>query len=244
MKSYAIIPARGGSKGVPRKNIALLGGFPLVAYAIAAAKLTPSIERVIVSTDDEEVATIARTFGAEVPFLRPAELAQDSSRDIEFMLHAIEWLRDNEGLVPEYFVELRPTTPLRHPQDIQKAIEIITAHPEATSLISAHDIRESPHKLFRKNGDYFEGLFPQDSRPEYWTLPRQAFPPMYQPDGYVDIVKTTHMQESGRLQGDRMLAFISTDTGEVDKAEDLKFIQFKLETEGWEVYEWLKKNFS
>lgn len=244
MSAYAIIPARGGSKGVPRKNISLLGGYPLVAYAIAAAKLTPSIERIIVSTDDDEVAAIARKFGAEVPFLRPAELAQDGSRDIGFMLHAIQWLREHEGSVPDYFVELRPTTPLRHPEDIEKAIGLIQKHPEATSLISSHEIRESPHKLFRRNGDYFEGLFPHDPRPEYWSLPRQEFPPIYQPDGYVDILKTAYMEGHNRLQGDMMLAFESPDTGEVDKAEDLKFIQFKLETEQWEVYEWLTKNFS
>ena len=244
MSAYAIIPARGGSKGVPRKNISLLGGYPLVAYAIAAAKLTPSIERIIVSTDDDEVAAIARKFGAEVPFLRPAELAQDGSRDIGFMLHAIQWLREHEGSVPDYFVELRPTTPLRHPEDIEKAIGLIQKHPEATSLISSHEIRESPHKLFRKKDDYFEGLFPHDPRPEYWSLPRQEFPPIYQPDGYVDILKTAYMEGHNRLQGDMMLAFESPDTGEVDKAEDLKFIQFKLETEQWEVYEWLTKNFS
>jgi CMP-N-acetylneuraminic acid synthetase len=243
MKFYAIIPARGGSKGVPRKNIALLGGYPLLAYAIAAAKLTPLIERIVVSTDDEEIASVARKFGAEVPFLRPAEIAQDTSRDIEFMLHAIRWLRDNEGIVPEYLVELRTTTPLRHPHDVQKAVEMIQKYPEATSLISSHEIRESPHKLFRKSGDYFEGLFPHDPRPEYWNLPRQEFPPIYQPDGYVDILKTSYMEEHQRLQGDRMLAFESPDTGEVDKAEDLKFIQFKLDTEQWEVYEYLKNNF-
>ena len=244
MSAYAIIPARGGSKGVPRKNISLLGGYPLVACATDAEKLTPSIERIIVSTDDDEVDAIARKFGAEVPFLRPAELAQDGSRDIGFMLHAIQWLREHEGSVPDYFVELRPTTPLRHPEDIEKAIGLIQKHPEATSLISSHEIRESPHKLFRRNGDYFEGLFPHDPRPEYWNLPRQEFPLIHQPDGYVDILKTAYMEERKRLQGDKMLAFVSPDTGEVDKEEDIKFIQFKLETEQWEVYEWLTKNFS
>ena len=244
MKTYAVLPARGGSKGVPRKNIKMLGGFPLLAYAIAAAKLTPSIERILVSTDDEEIASIARKFGAEVPFMRPAEIAHDTSRDIEFMLHGIQWLRDNEGVVPEYVVELRATTPLRHPVDIEKAIAMIKEHPEATAVISAHEIRESPHKLFHKHGNYFAGLFPNDPRPEYWTMPRQAFPPIYQPDGYVDILRTSHMEEKHLLQGESMLAFVSPNTGEVDTEEDFKFIEYKLDTEKWEVHDYLQKNFS
>ena len=243
MDAYALIPARGGSTGVPGKNIALLGGFPLIAYAIAAAKLTPSITRVVVSTDSEAIANIAKRFGAEVPFMRPAEIARNDSRDIEFLLHATKWFEENEGSVPEYVVELRPTTPLRHPEDIEKAIIMIKVHPEASSLVSAHEIRESPHKLFSLQGGQFKGLFPHDPRPEYWNLPRQAFPPIFQPDGYVDILKASNMKKTGRQHGDQILAFVSPDTGEIDRAEDFKFIEFKLQAEKWEVYDYLKKNF-
>lgn len=243
MDAYALIPARGGSTGVPGKNIAQLGGFPLIAYAIAAAKLAPSISRVVVSTDSEAIADIARRFGAEIPFMRPAEIARNDSRDIEFLLHATEWFETNEGSVPEHVVELRPTTPLRHPEDIEKALVMIQAHPEASSLVSAHEIRENPHKLFSLEGENFVGLFPQDPRPEYWNLPRQAFQPIYQPDGYVDILKASHMKKTGRQHGDYILAFVSPDTGEIDRKEDFPFLEFKLQNEKWEVYDYLKKNF-
>jgi len=244
MDAYALIPARGGSTGVPGKNIALLGGFPLIAYAIAAAKLAPGIKRIVVTTDSEEIADIAHRFGAEVPFMRPAEISRNDSRDIEFLLHAVEWFETHDGSVPDYIVELRPTTPLRHPVDIGKALEMIHAHPEASSLVSAHEIREAPHKLFGLKGENFVGLFPQDPRPEYWNLPRQAFPPIFQPDGYADILKASYMKETGRQHGDCILAFVSPDTGEIDRKEDFKFIEFKLQTEKWEVYDYLKKNFS
>jgi N-acylneuraminate cytidylyltransferase len=244
MGTFAIIPARGGSKGIPKKNIKMLGGFPLIAYAIAAAKLSSSVERIIVTTDSEEIAEIARKFGAEVPFMRPVEIAGDKSTDLEFMLHAIDWFKEHERAVPEYWVQLRATTPLRKPPDIDKAIGFLKAHPEATSLRSGHEIRESPYKLFGIKDEYFTGLFPEDTRPEYYNLPRQEFPPVYQPDGYVDILKTSYMVEHNKQHGDKMLAFVSPDTGEIDGPNDFAFIEFKLKDGQWEIFDWLKKNFS
>jgi CMP-N-acetylneuraminic acid synthetase len=244
METFAIIPARGGSKGVPKKNIKMLGGFPLLAYPIIASKLSLSIERTIVTTDSEEIAEIARKFGAETPFLRPAEISGDTSTDLDFMNHAINWFKDNEGSVPEYWIELRATTPLRKPADVEAALKLIKVHPEATSLRSGHEIRESPYKLFGIKDNYFVGLFPDDPRPEYYNLPRQFFPPVYQPDGYVDILKTSYITAHKRQHGDKMLAYPSPDTGEVDGPNDFAFIEYKLETESWEIYNYLKKNFS
>ncbi|MDO8553021.1 MAG: acylneuraminate cytidylyltransferase family protein [bacterium] len=244
MNAFAIIPARGGSKGLPKKSIALLGGFPLIAYSIAVAKLSKKVERVIVSTDSEEMAEVARSFGAETPFMRPAEFARDDSPDIEFVRHAIEWLKENENQVPEYLVHLRPTTPLRKPNDIDSAIEMLTEHKDATSLRSGHEIRESPFKLFGIKDGYFTGLFPQDSRPEYWNLPRQTFPPVYQPDGYVDVLRTDFIQKTHVMHGNKILAFVSPDTGEIDKQEDFAFAEYTLKNGSWEIYDYLKKNFS
>src|SRR3989338_3142947 len=158
MNAFAIIPARGGSKGVPKKSIALLCGFPLIAYSIAAAKLSKTIARVIVSTDSEEMAEVARSFGAEAPFMRPAEFARDTSPDIEFVQHAIQWLKEHESRVPEYLVHLRPTTPLRKPEDIDRAIEMLMKHKDATSLRSGYEMRESPYKLFGIQDGYFTPL--------------------------------------------------------------------------------------
>ncbi|MBT3921890.1 MAG: acylneuraminate cytidylyltransferase family protein, partial [Nitrospina sp.] len=111
--AISLIPARGGSKGIPRKNLALLDGKPLIAYSIEESLNCSLISRTIVSTDDPEIAEVARKYGAEAPFLRPSELAQDDTPDFPVFLHALEWLRANEDLSPDMFVQLRPTTPIR-----------------------------------------------------------------------------------------------------------------------------------
>ena len=144
----AAIPARGGSKGVPKKNIKLLKDYPLIAYSIIAAKQSKKIDRVIVSTDSEEIAGIAKKYGAEVPFLRPAGFAGDKSPDMEWVLHLLKWLKENEGVEPELIVHLRPTTPLRDPDLIDRAIDKIKNNKEATSLRSGQEMDECPYKSF------------------------------------------------------------------------------------------------
>ena len=127
----AFIPARSGSKSVIDKNIHLLAGYPVIAYSIIAARMSGAIGRIFVSTDSEAYAEIARTYGAEAPFLRPAEFSTDSSPDRECILHACEWLRDNEGFTPEYWVHLRPTTPLRDPAIMDTAIKEALSRPRS-----------------------------------------------------------------------------------------------------------------
>jgi CMP-N,N'-diacetyllegionaminic acid synthase len=155
LKTIAYIPVRGGSKGVPKKNIHPLGGYPLIAYTIAVAKLSKHITRIIVSTDSEEIAEIALRFGAEVPFIRPSEFAQDMSPDRGHFLHAMNWMKEHEQYVPEYWVHLRATTPLREPKIIDQAIEELHSRADATSLRSGHLAPESPCKWFRKDEDGF-----------------------------------------------------------------------------------------
>jgi len=240
----ALIQARGGSKGVPKKNIRSLGGFPLIAYSIIACKLAKLIERTIVSTDDEEIAAVARKFGADVPFMRPAEFAQDDSTDMEVIQHAIDWFEENEQYAPEYWMQIRPTTPLRDPDFLNGAVENILSHPEATSLVSVHEIPESPGKMFGMNDGYLHGLCPMDPRPEYFALPRQAFPPAYFGNGYVDIVKTQTSKHYNSCYGPRMLAFKTPDTGEVDVESDFKKLNYFLQSGQHTVYEYLLEHFS
>jgi N-acylneuraminate cytidylyltransferase len=148
----AIIPARSGSKGVPGKNIKLLGEIPLFAFSIIAAKMMPSVSRVIVSTDSEEYAEIAKEYGAEVPFLRPNEISGDKSTDFDLFLHALNWFKENENLVPEYILHLRPTTPLRNPQIMEDAVRLFIENKNlASSLRSGHSAPESPYKWFLKD---------------------------------------------------------------------------------------------
>ena len=241
MKTIAYIPVRGGSKGVPKKNIHPLGGFPLFAFSIAVAKLSKNIERVIVSTDSNEIAEVAVLYGAEVPFIRPAEYSQDLSPDRGHFLHAMNWFKENEGEVPEYWVHLRATTPLRDPHVLDEAIQKILKDSESTSLRSGHPAPESPCKWFKRdNRGYFIGNCPEDKRPEYYNLPRQLFPPVYIPDGYVDIMKASYVLNSDNLNGSKMIGFSSPHCYEVDTLEELEMIEFQLKKKGSPLLDYLK----
>ncbi len=242
--TVAIIGARGGSKNVPGKNLVDVGGFPLVAYSIAVAKLTPGIDRVIVTTDSKEIAEVAEAYGAEVPFLRPKEIAGDRSTDREFIAHALEWMKKEEGSVPEFIVLLRPTSPLRDPKVVAQALEMLKANPDATGLRSAHATSTVPHKMFALEGKFFRGLFPHDTRVEYHGLPRQAFPVSYKADGYVDVLRSeTVLSHPERTFGEHILAFITPDTGDIDHMGDLAHVLAILAAERWEVLEYLRARF-
>ena len=245
MRIYSIIPARGGSKGFPGKNIKCLDGYPLIAYAICASKLSKKIERTVVSTDSKEIADIARKYSAEVPFLRPTEIAQDYSTDLELFQHAISWFKENESVVPDLLVQLRPTTPLRIPSEIDRAIAYMEEHPAASSLRSAHKLSEPPHKMLQiDEKGFFEGFFPDDPRPEYYDLPRQLFPKAYHPNGYVDIIKTDIVQKTNCFHGPNILAFVTTFAAEVDRPEDFGYLEYQLSKYGNPIYEYLATHFS
>lgn len=229
----AIIPARSGSKGVPGKNIKLLGGIPLFAFSIIAAKMMPSVSRVIVSTDSEEYAQIAKKYGAEVPFLRPNEISGDKSTDFDLFLHALNWFKENENFIPEYIIHLRPTTPLRNPQMMEEAVKLFFENKNlASSLRSGHSAPESPYKWFLKDdNNYFKGLR-DDLTPEKVNLPRQSFPSVYIPDGYIDILKSSVILTTGTLHGDKMLVFESPFCVEVDTKDDFEYLEFQIKKEG------------
>lgn len=205
----ALIPARGGSKSVPRKNILPLMGKPMIAWAIGHAQAARHVTRVIVTTDDLEIAEVARAHGAEVPFLRPAEFAQDLSVDFEFHRHAIEWLRDNEGYVPDMVINLRPTPPSRQPDVIDRAIETFAAHSEVDSLRSVHLASESPFKMWTLGESGC--LRPVASLPgiaEPYNQPRQLLPLVYWQDGYIDITRPRVILEQNSCTGSLILPFI------------------------------------
>lgn len=239
-----LITARGGSKGVPGKNIKLLNGYPLVAYSICASQLSRHIKRTIISTDSPEIASIAKEFNAEVPFMRPIELAQDNSTDLDVIKHAISWFGEKGRVASDFIVHLRPTTPLRDSREIDKAIERIIAYPIATSLRSVHELSEPPQKMFQLDGSGFlKGFFPDDPRPEYYNLPRQIFPKAYQPNGYVDIVRTTFVAENNCLHGPNIIGFITPFSVEVDRPEDFENLRYQLDKNKNPVYKHLKNNF-
>ena len=236
-----IVPARGGSKGVPGKNIKDIGGFPMIAYSIVAGQLSQSLDRCIVSTDSEQIAKVAQDYGGDVPFIRPAEFATDSSTDIEYIKHAIEWFDIEEGYIPEFWVILRPTTPLREPTIIDEGINLIKNNSDASSLISIHEFAETPGKMFGMQGGYLHGLCPMDPRPEYFTLPRQEFAPAYFGNGYIDIVRSSTVLNENSCFGTRMLGFETPDTGEIDVPEDIRRVEYYLSKESCSIYDCLKR---
>lgn len=244
MKSevVALIPAREGSKGVPGKNIRPLAGYPLLAWAIMACRLCPEIQRTLVSTDSPRIADLAREFGAEVPFLRPPEYARDNSPDRDFVIHAMDWFTCNEGGDPRYLVHVRPTTPLRRPDVLAAAVETIRRDPTATGLRSVHELAESPYKMFGLKEGYLVGLYPDDPRPEYYNLPRQSFPPVFHPNGYVDIIKTETVRHGPSLHGSCILGFVTSPAIEVDRPEDFDLLETIVEKKEQMILTHLRQN--
>lgn len=239
----AIIPARAGSKGVKNKNIRTLLGYPMIAYAIAASKMTKGVDRILVSTDSEEYAKIARYYGAETPFLRPAEISGDQSTDIEFMDHAINWLYENEGKVPEYFLHMRPTYPMREIAVIEEAINRMKADANATSLRSAHLASNTPYKWFNLREDGYYKSIRADLTLDEANNPRQAFEDVYVPDGYVDVLRTSFIVENDLMHGDKMIGYVVPGGVDVDALKDLEYLEYYIGGHASEVAEYLKENY-
>ena len=221
----ALIPARSGSKGVPDKNIKLLSGVPLIAYSIVVALKSDLIDRVIVSTDSEEYAKIAKEYGAEVPFLRPAELSGDTATDIQFIDHTIRWFQSGEGYVPKFFVHLRPTTPLRDPKVVDNALRGFINNDAYTSLRSVHKMSESSYKTFEVVDGKLKCLCNGGFDIESANLARQSFPVTYNANGYVDVIRSELVESRRQLHGDSVQAYVTETTYEVDELCDLDFLE-------------------
>ena len=187
----AVIPARGGSKGIPRKNIRDFAGHPLIAFSIEAGLMAERVTRVIVTTDDEEIAVVARQYGAETPFLRPAEFAQDQTLDLPVFQHALGWLAEHENYHPEVVVQLRPTSPIRPPALVDEAVCLLLEHPEADSVRGVVPAGQNPHKMWRIDPvtGQMHGLLAVEGIAEPYNAPRQVLPPVYWQTGHVDAIR-------------------------------------------------------
>lgn len=194
----------------------------MLAWTIAAARLSLEIDRIVVSTDSEEYAEIARRYCADVPFLRPAEYARDDSPDIEFVQHAIDWFDKNDYFIPEFLVHLRPSTPIRDVRLIDEAIREIKSDPSATSLRSGHICANTPFKWFRfADTGYMRPLIDGITM-EQTNLPRQEFPEAFVPNGYIDVLRSDFIISSGQMHGDRMIGFTTSEIPDIDTEDDLR----------------------
>ncbi|HSI10806.1 MAG TPA: acylneuraminate cytidylyltransferase family protein [Chthoniobacter sp.] len=203
MKVQALIPARGGSKSIPRKNIVPVGGKPLIAWTIEAALSSKLLDRVCVSTDDEEIAAVARQYGAEVPFMRPAELASDEAGSLGVALHALDWMAAHDG-EPDYLLLLQPTSPLRTTADIDGAIRLAEEH-AASAVLGVCEA--SPHPWLARQispegvlGDFF----PLKDKPRR----RQDYPPAYMINGAVYLNLVTSLRAARTFQPPDARAYI------------------------------------
>ena len=227
MKILSIIPARGGSKGIKKKNIVNLNGKPLIAYTIEESLKSKYINRTIVSTDLEEIAEISKNYGADIPFIRPKELATDTSKNIEVLMHALEELKKN-GETYDYVVLLQPTQPLRKVFHIDESIELLIEN-KGDSLVSVSKVKDHPI-LIRKvleNGEVVN-LFNCSS-----TVRRQDFPDYYIVNGAIAINKVNENLNINTSINDNKLAYIMDQKYDIDidTMLDLKLVEIIMNEE-------------
>jgi CMP-N,N'-diacetyllegionaminic acid synthase len=207
MSTIAIIPARQGSKGIPRKNLRILGGTPLIVHTIRAALGARAIDRTIVSTDSPEIATIASAAGAEVPFLRPAEISDDDTPTISAVLHAVEHL-ELSGVGVERVVTLQPTSPFRTGAHIDQAVALLERH-HGDSAVSAQVTNLPASVVGSVDGPYFRPLYRGED------VRRQTSPRVWRIDGAI-YVTTGGVLATGRLLGDRIVLLPTDEPVSID----------------------------
>lgn len=206
LEILAVIPARGGSKGIPRKNIKNFAGYPLIAYSIQAALNSKYVTRTIVSTDDVEIAEVAKNYGAEVPFLRPPEFAQDSSLDFPVFENLLQTLLDTEDYKPQFVIQLRPTSPIRPHNLVDDAIEIMLSDPDIDSVRGVVPSGQNPYKMWKinpKNG-LMDGLLTVEGIEEPYNSARQALPDTYWQTGHIDVIRTNVILDQKSMSGKKI----------------------------------------
>jgi len=212
----AVVPARGGSKGMPRKNLLPLDGHPLIAYSIAAACEARLVTRVIVSTDDREIADVSRRYGAEVPFVRPAELAADDTPDLPVFLHALDWLAARDGYVPDLVVHLRPTSPLRRGEDVDRAVALLRDTPAADSVRTVCEPFQNPYKMWKRDTEGWLRPLLADAGPDAFNRPRQTLPAVLWQTAYIDVTRPATLRDQRSMTGRRILPLVTDSDHWVD----------------------------
>ncbi len=225
-KILGIIPARGGSKELPRKNVLPLLGKPLIAWTVEQAKRSKYIDKVIVSTDDKEIAVISKKYGAEIPFFRPKELAEDDSKVIDAILLIIEWIKQN-GMYYDLIILLQPTSPLRTPEDIDNSIKLLFSK-NAQAVVSVCEVEHHPH---------LTNTLPEDGSMENFLVPefanknRQKLPVFYRLNGAVYLAYLDYLLAKKGFFGDGTYAYLMErkKSIDIDNDIDFKYVEFLLQ---------------
>ncbi len=222
MEILAIIPARSGSKSIKDKNIRKLNGKPMMAYSIEHALNSKTINRTIVSTDSIKYANLAKRSGAEVPFLRPESISGDLSTDLEVFLHALVWLRENEGYTPDICVHLRPTYPIRKVQDIDEMVKILIDNPNLDSVRSVSLSPETPFKMWFRDENGILSPVVKSKISEAYNQPRQFLPQTYLQNACIDIVRTSTILNKNSMTGDNIHGYLMEHNWDIDYIAQLK----------------------
>ncbi len=220
MRIITIIPARGGSKSLPKKNILLLKGKPLLCHSIDYSLKSSLVTSTVVSTDMEEIANIAKESGASVPFLRPEEFARDDTRDYPVVRHALDFF-ESQGDIFDFYILLRPTSPLRPPGLIEKAIEILKNNIEASSVRSMARIKEHPYRAWKQDKDgRVSGFIETELEP--YNIPRQELPELFFQTGDIEVIRRETII-NGSISGDSVYPLIikHEDMIDIDSKSDL-----------------------
>lgn len=230
MEVLAIIPARSGSKSVIDKNIRLIGGKPMIAHSIKHGLDSSLINRVIVSTDSEKYAEIAKEYGAEIPFIRPSEYATDTALDIDVFYHALTFLKEKEGYVPDIVVQLRPTYPIRDIKDIDNMIQYMIDNKEVDSMRCIAPANEVPYKMWLVKSDVEnEPGFSDSVKPikplmtdieECYNMPRQQLPKAYYQNACIDVIRTNVILEQKSMSGKNIVGYIMNENYDIDTEEE------------------------
>lgn len=231
MNVLGLIPARGGSKSIPQKNIALLAGKPLLAYTCEAALASLRLNRVVLTTDDPAIAEVGRACGVEVPFMRPTALAQDNTPSLPVAQHAIEWLRDQQGWQTDILVLLQPTSPLRRAKHIDAALALL-AEGDSDTVVSVVEVphRYSPYSVMKRRGEYVVSFW-QEPLP-FDRFNRHEMPVFYARNGpAVLATRCEVLWEHNSFYGPRVrpLVMSEQDSIDIDTPLDLELAAWLLE---------------
>lgn len=234
MNILGLIPARGGSKSIPQKSIYPLHGKPLMYYTIRAAKDSRLITRLVLSTDDPEMAAVGKKYGAEVPFMRPKKLAADTTPDLPVFKHTLQWLEKNEGYRPDIIVQLRPTSPFKSGADIDRAVQLLIDNPRADSVRSISIPAQTPFKMLTigKHGllrPLLPKAFPEVFRKykEPFNTPRQALPAIWEYSGYIDVLRWATIMKKNSMSGSKALPFTTEEWRnlDIDSMRELQYAE-------------------
>lgn len=226
MKVLAVIPARGGSKGIKGKNLVPFKGKPLVAHSIEHALAAKCVDRVLVSTDSETIRDASLAAGAEVPFLRPAELSGDLVLDLPVFEHALDWLA-GQDYVPDLVVHLRPTTPHRNPGWIDEAVALLASRPDADSVRSVSPPEKHPYRMFSLDKDGFLDPIMKHEHEVPYLLRRQDLPPVYYYNCVIDVTRPATIRGKKSMTGNRIFPYMMNpdDVIDIDTPRDLVVLE-------------------